>query len=133
MTGILDRRGWPGPDEVGERGSTAIFLVIQHSDSATQVKYIPVMRIAVQQGKAQPQELALLEDRILTKQGKPQIYGSQVRNDPKTGKTSFFPILDEANVNKRRATAGLGPLEEYAKFFGINYHLPATPATPAAP
>jgi hypothetical protein len=36
----------------------------------------------------------------------------------------FFPIQDEANVNKRRASVGLQPLEEYAKFFGINYVLP---------
>ncbi len=42
----------------------------------------------------------------------------------KTGKNEFFPIEDEANVNKRRAAVGLEPLEEYAKHFGIDYVLP---------
>ena len=81
------------------------------------------MQEAVKKGKAQPQALALLEDRILTNQGKEQIYGSQVRIN-ESGKFEFFPIKDEPNVNKRRASVGLGTLEEYAKYFNINYVLP---------
>lgn len=120
---IIDMYGWIGPDEVGKKGAQTIFLVIQHSDSLTQVTYLPLMREAVKKGKARPQDLALLEDRILTKQGKEQIYGSQVRVNEK-GKNEFFPIKDEADVNKRRASVGLGPLEEYAKYFDINYVAP---------
>jgi hypothetical protein len=120
---ILNRRSWPSPDEVGERASTAVFLVIQHSDSLTHATYLPMMRAAVQRGASQPEELALLEDRLLTEQGKPQIYGSQVHTDS-TGKSSFFPIADEANVDKRRAAVGLDPLGVYARYFGIDYHLP---------
>ena len=122
---IVDTYGWLGPDEVGEQGATTIFLVIQHADSLTQVTYVPRMREAVKNGKAKPQNLALLEDRILTNQGKEQIYGSQLRRN-EHGKYEFFPIRDEANVNKRRATVGLPPLEEYAKYFGIEYVLPKT-------
>jgi len=40
------------------------------------------------------------------------------------GKYEFFPIVDEVNVNKRRASVGLPPLEEYAKYFGVEYVLP---------
>ena len=123
---IIDSHGWLGPDEVGQQGATTIFLVIQHADSLTQVTYVPKMREAVKKGKAQPQNLALLEDRILTNQGKEQIYGSQVRRNDQTGKFEFFPIQDEANVNKRRASVGLQPLEEYAKLFGFEYILPTT-------
>lgn len=32
--------------------------------------------------------------------------------------------MDEPNVNKRRASVGLQPLEDYAKLFGIEYVLP---------
>lgn len=120
---IIDTYGWLGPDEVGEQGASTLFLVIQHADSLTQVTYVPKMREAVNKGKAKPEDLALLEDRILTKQGEKQIYGSQIRVDS-TGQKSFFPIKDEANVNKRRASVGLGPLEDYAKYFGIDYVLP---------
>lgn len=131
---ILARREWPSPDEVGQRAATAVFLVIQHSDSMVHATYLPRMRAAVQRGDAEPEHLALLEDRLLTEQGKPQIYGSQVRTDNK-GKSAFFPIADEPNVDKRRTSVGLEPLEEYARYFGIDYHLPAAAraAAPAAP
>jgi len=121
---IIDTHGWLGPDEVGKQGAQTIFLVIQHADSLTQTTYLPILRDAVKNGKARPQDLAVLEDRVLTKQGKEQIYGSQARINEKTGKYEFFPIKDEPNVNKRRASVGLEPLEEYAKYFDINYVLP---------
>jgi len=120
---IIDTYGWLGPDEVGKQGAQTIFLVIQHADSLTQVTYVPLMREAVKKRKARPQDLALLEDRILTNQGKEQIYGSQVRTN-EAGKYEFYPIKDEPNVNKRRASVGLQPLEEYAKYFDIKYDLP---------
>jgi hypothetical protein len=121
---IIDKYGWLGPDQIGEQGATTLFLVIQHADSLTQVSYAPLLRQAVKSGKAKPQDLALLEDRILVRQGKKQIYGSQVRTNTETGKNEFFPIEDEPNVNKRRNSVGLQPLEDYAKFFGIEYTLP---------
>lgn len=123
VTNIIDSLGWLGPPEIGQQGASTLFLVIQHADALTQVKYLPIMRAAVKKGKALPQNLALLEDRVLTNQGKKQIYGSQIRNDS-TGKNALLPIIDEANVNKRRGSVGLGPLEEYAKYFGITYVLP---------
>lgn len=125
VTAILDKYGWLGIDDIGEKANTALFIVIQHADgdTAIQRKYLPVMRLAVQHKKAQPDQLALLEDRVLTNQGKPQIYGTQVHAG-KNGKNVFFPITDERNVNKRRAAIGLEPLEVYARYFGIDYHLP---------
>ena len=121
---IINTYGWLGPDVVGKRGAQTIFLVIQHGDSLTQVTYFPVMKKAVKKGKARPQDLAYLEDRILTKQGKKQIYGSQVKLNNETGKFEFYPIKDEPNVNKRRAAVGLDSMENYAKFFDINYTRP---------
>ena len=41
VTKILDSLGWPDIDTIGKRGSTTIFLVIQHADIATQEKYLP--------------------------------------------------------------------------------------------
>ena len=120
---IIDTYGWLGPNEVGEQGAQTLFLVIQHSDSLTQVAYFPIMQEAVKNGKAKSRHLALLEDRILVQQGKKQIYGSQVRTN-ENGKNEFFPIKDEQNVNERRASVGLDPLEEYAKYFDIDYVLP---------
>jgi hypothetical protein len=124
VTKILDTYGWLGIETVGSAGNMALFLVIQHADQSIQEKYLPMMRDAVKNGKAQSSRLALLEDRVALKQGKKQIFGSQIHRDNATGKSFVAPIEDEPNVNKRRASVGLEPLEEYAKRFGIEYKLP---------
>lgn len=123
VTNIIDTRGWLGPSVIGQHGASTLFYVIQHADSTTQVKYLPVMKAAVKRGEALPQNLALLEDRVLTYQGEMQIYGSQIKEDSARQK-SIVPIIDEANVDIRRASVGLGPLEDYAAYFGIKYVLP---------
>jgi len=124
VTKILDKYGWLGADVVGQRGSITLFLVIQHSDQKKQEKYLPMMREAVKKGNADAANLALLEDRVALAQGKKQIYGSQIHRDPQTGKYFVAPIEDEPNVNKRREAVGLGPLEEYARHWNIDYKVP---------
>lgn len=118
---ILDTYGWAGPDVVGGRGSTTLFLVIQHADQATQEKYLPMMREAVKNGKAQGSSLALLEDRVALRQGKKQIYGSQIGRDKKTNAYYVSPLEDPDNVDKRRAEVGLPPLAEYISNWQIKW------------
>jgi hypothetical protein len=69
-------------------------------------------------------DLALLQDRILMRQGKKQLFGSQVVFNKDTGAPEFYPIEDEKNVNARRTKIGMEPLEEYAAHFGMDYKLP---------
>lgn len=120
---IINQFGWPGIDLVGKKGAKTIFLVIQHADSLTQVTYLPLLRDAVSQKNANPQYLALLEDRVLIRQGQPQLYGSQVKRNEK-GENEFYPIRDEIHVNERRASMGLEPIEKYAAYFNITYIVP---------
>jgi hypothetical protein len=122
---ILDRYGWLGVPEVGQQGNSTLFLVIQHADSATQVQYLPVMRKAVKEGKAEASQLALLEDRVALRQGRKQIYGSQVSRDPQTGQYSVLPLEDPDNVDKRRAAMGLPPLADYVKHWGMTWNAEA--------
>jgi len=110
---ILDTRGWLGEDVVGDKGNSALFLVIQHAEISTQEKYLPMMRDAVKNGKASASSLALLEDRVALRQGKKQIYGSQINRDLKTMQFYVAPLDDPDNVDKRRAEVGLQPLAEY--------------------
>jgi hypothetical protein len=110
---ILDQYGWLGADEIGAQGNSTLFLVIQHADIATQEKYLPMIREAVKNGKAKASELALLEDRVALRQGKKQIYGSQVGRDPDTQQYYVMPLEDPDNVDKRRAEVGLQPLASY--------------------
>lgn len=120
---LIAKYGWLGKSFVGSKGNQAVFIVIQHADLATQEKYLPVMQKSVDEGESSASDFAMLQDRVLMRQGKKQIYGSQVVFS-KTGEQVFYPIEDEKNVNARRAKVGLQPIEEYAKYFGIDYKLP---------
>jgi hypothetical protein len=122
VTQILDKYGWLGPEEVGVKGNSALFLVIQHSDLAVQEKYLPMMREAVKNGNAKGGSLALLEDRVNMRNGKKQIYGSQVQRPKDSQEYRLFPIEDAKNVDKRRAEVGLGPLAEYVGRWNITWN-----------
>jgi len=121
---ILTKYGWLGTDIVGENGNKTIWLVVQHADLQTQIKYLPQLRKSVEKGLSPPYYLALTEDRIALQQGKDQIYGSQYTHDLETGKYSIYPIRDEAHVDERRKAMGMAPLADEAKLYGIDYFLP---------
>ena len=118
---ILDTCGWVGPEEVGAEASSALFFVIQHADTATQQKYLPLMRTAVRQRKALPNQLALLEDRVALAEGRRQIYGSQLLSDPKDGHLYVRPLEDPDHVDERRASVGLGTMAEYLKLWNLTW------------
>ncbi len=118
---ILDERGWVDYKIVGFDAGAALFLVVQHADSAIQEKYLPLLKQAVKEKKAFGQDLALLEDRVLLRRGQKQVYGSQIQCD-NTGKNCrILPIEDERNVDKRRKDVGLQPLADYVKYWNILY------------
>lgn len=86
------------------------------------MKYLPIMKDALKNGNISGSELAMLIDRIELNNGRSQIYGSRIQRQE--GKFVIYPILDEANVNKRRSEVGLEPLEAYVKVWQIDYKLP---------
>jgi hypothetical protein len=122
---ILEKHGWLGPETVGEKGNSALFLVIQHADSKTQNKYLPIMQAAYEKGNAKGSQLALLIDRVALSNGQKQVYGSQVAQDPKTNKYKLSAMEDPDHVDERRAKMGLGPLAEYLKQWGIVWDVEA--------
>jgi hypothetical protein len=79
------------------------------------------MQKAFNTGEARGQDLALLTDRVRLYEGKPQLYGTQVKNV--NGKFIFAPIEDEPNVDKRRALYGLPPLSEYLETLNEFYRM----------
>jgi hypothetical protein len=82
-----------------------------------------MLRKAVEEKKAKPSQLALMEDRSNMYQNKKQIYGSQVRCNTSSTDNSrqcyIYAIEDPENVDKRRAEMGLNPMSEYVKSFGL--------------
>ncbi|HZH70497.1 MAG TPA: DUF6624 domain-containing protein [Flavobacteriaceae bacterium] len=120
---ILDERGWLGPKVIGNQGNSTLFLVIQHADLETQQKYLPMMREAVKLGNASASSLALLEDRVALRQGKRQIYGSQIGRDPETGEYYVSPLIEPEKVNERRAEVGLGTIQDYIQNWGMTWDI----------
>jgi uncharacterized protein DUF6624 len=118
---ILDEKGWLGANIIGEQGNSTLFLVIQHSDIETQLKYLPMMREAVKEGNARGSSLALLEDRVALRQGERQIYGSQIGRDQETGEYFVSPLIDPENVDIRRAEVGLGTISEYVAIWDMTW------------
>ncbi|HEY0654575.1 MAG TPA: DUF6624 domain-containing protein [Chryseosolibacter sp.] len=120
---ILEKYGWLGAEEIGYDGNSTLFLVIQHSPLEAQTKYLPMMRDAVANGKAEARSLALLEDRVALRQGKRQLYGSQISWDMKTNEYFVLPLEDPDNVDQRRAKMGLGTLAEYVSHFNMKWNV----------
>lgn len=119
---ILDTRGWLGP-EVVHGGSAALFLVVQHSDLDMQLQYLPMMREAAKKGKLLARDLAMLEDRVLVRQNKKQIYGTQMKRDSLTGKFHLGDLIEPDTVDERRAAVGLGPLSDYMSHWDLVWDL----------
>jgi hypothetical protein len=105
--------GWLSASQVGYNGSLVQFLVIQHSTLSIQKERLPIIKKAVDDCLLAPENYCLLKDRILIKEKKKQMYGTQYFFDSKTKKNIPLPIRDKRNVNKRRLKMGMVSLEAY--------------------
>ena len=114
---IIEKCGMPTLNEVNQFEMDAIWLGLQHTNKKYRKKYFPQIEAAVNNGDLSKEQYALMKDRILMDDGKPQIYGSQIKN----GK--LYKLEDPENVNERRKEMGLGPIEEYLKFFNIEFEV----------
>lgn len=121
VTKILDEKGWLGPNIVGRDGNRALFLVIQHASLEIQIKYLPMIKVAVQNGSAQASDLAMLEDRIAIRKGEKQIYGSQIGFNKETNTYYVEPVIDPTNIDQRRLKVGLIPIAEYVAMWNITW------------
>lgn len=115
MKRTIEKHGWPGKSLVGEEAAAAAWLLVQHADHDPefQAKALELVKAAFKTGDVTGQQVAYLTDRVLLKQGKKQLYGTQFIGNGADAKPA--PIEDEEHVDQRRKEVGLPPLEEYAK------------------
>ena len=113
MKEIIREIGWPLESEVGEDGSEAAWLIVQHAvlEPEFQEECLALLMAAVEAGEAEGRFFAYLQDRILVRQGKPQIYGTQ--HDKKAGRVFPFPTENPEGVNERRRALGLWSQEAH--------------------
>jgi hypothetical protein len=111
---IVARHGWPDECAVGKDGSEAAWRIVQHAIDQPdfQRRMFIYIQNAAEQGRVELWQLAHLEDRIRSLEGRPQKYGTQFDWD-ESGEMSPFPEIENASsVNDRRALVGLGSIEE---------------------
>ena len=113
---IIEKCGMPTLNEVTQEQMNAIWIGLQHNtDNKYRIKYFPLIEKAVKNGDLSKEQYALMKDRILMNEGKPQVFGSQIKN----GK--LYDLEEPETVNERRQEMGLEPIEDYLKRFDITF------------
>jgi hypothetical protein len=111
---LFKENGFLGYSEVGEQSSHNFLQMVQRfdADSTFQQEVLADMKKHIAKINASPIEFAYLTDRVNLNQGKPQVYGTQLKINEKG--TSYEPkmVSDPQNLNKRREEIGLGTIEE---------------------
>lgn len=122
--GILDKEGWPA--RLSDKANQAIWLVIDHSDLATRRKYLDLVKAKAEEGVLDKSDYATLNDRVLMEEGKPQIYGTQIKitgtiifGEEQTLPMYLWPVEDPAALDSLRSSIGLPPIEEYLESSGL--------------
>ncbi|MDB5232766.1 MAG: hypothetical protein JWN76_3571 [Chitinophagaceae bacterium] len=121
---ILDWYGWLGYKRIGINENLAIFYVLQHAPLSMQEKYLPAVKLAVNDKRELPQRLAMLEDRVSLRRNGFQIYGSQVFYYKREKKYYLSPLTEPDSVIERRYKIGLdsATFPEYLKSFHISWN-----------
>jgi hypothetical protein len=124
LEAIIAEHGWPTEALVGPLGVEAAFILVQHADHdpAFQARMLPEIEAAAARGELEKQHVALLTDRVLRAQDKPQRYGTQFW--PQNGEWQPQELEDPANVDARRKAMGLMPLSEYKAVIEQTYGKP---------
>lgn len=112
LNAIFDSVGWPGR-EVIAGGCWAADWLLYHAIWSPNVmrRGLGLLRAGERRGEVDSMDVALLEDRILMLEGRPQQYGTPMEWD-EDGVLSPQPIADPVDVDVRRHAVGLGPLAE---------------------
>ena len=117
---IIDKYGWPTRSLIGNDGTNAAWLLVQHADRDPKFQRQCLdMMAKLPKDEVSLRDVAYLTDRVLLAEGKKQRYGTQftILN----GKWRPRPLEDEAHVDARRAEVGLEPLAEYAQALESHY------------
>jgi hypothetical protein len=99
------------PPELALRGGVANTVTNAIAGSVA----LALIEKAVKNGDLSKEQYALMKDRILMDEGKPQLFGSQIKN----GK--LYDLAEPETVNQRRQEMGLEPIEDYLKGFDITF------------
>jgi hypothetical protein len=113
LKALIDAYGFPVLSSAGESGVKLAWLIIHHAISLPDFMQdcLIEMRLAASQDDFPKDLLAYSEDRVRFFEGRPQLYGTN--HDWQEGELKPTAIEDEGQVNLRRKSMGLAPLETF--------------------
>lgn len=114
----LKANGWYKISKYGAQADNMAWLMVQHADSdrAFQREMLEILDELSAKNESSRKNYAYLYDRVAGAEKRPQRYATQGTCLP--GKAwEPLPIEDPENIDKVRASVGLGPLAEYRKQF----------------
>ncbi|MCB0397944.1 MAG: hypothetical protein KDD36_14940, partial [Flavobacteriales bacterium] len=100
--------GWKGTAQTE-------FMIIQHADRNTQLKYLDVLVNAAKNGEEYPANVAMLLDRLTLGLKKKQYFGSQLYFDEQEGRFKPFELIEPDSMDTWRSKLGLMPMGEYLR------------------
>jgi hypothetical protein len=107
---IMDQHGWPRERAVGREGAHAAMRILQRSDGDAAF-FSNALSLIEKAGADDTPDFARLVDRIAVSANRPQTYGTMwTCFDGEV--VPMTPIKDEANLDARRRSVGLGPYAE---------------------
>ncbi|MFC5510775.1 DUF6624 domain-containing protein [Massilia jejuensis] len=126
--------GWPRASVEGVQAARDAWLVARQRehDLAFQRQVVRQLELAVLDGEAPALHLATASDRLAVQEGRPQRYGTQLRQSGACT-WDYHPLDDVARVEARRQRLGLPSLESHRHAINamiISEHCPA-PGAPA--
>jgi hypothetical protein len=114
LRAIIEAYGWPDSARAGPQASQAAFLILQHSPvHAFQRDMLPIIEDLAQGGAIARDEAAMLVDRVLVAEGRPQRYGTQFSLID--GRLVLDSVADPGRLDERRRSMGLPTMDEYMK------------------
>lgn len=113
LRALVQDLGWIDVKRFGRETASKAFLIVQHSgDLRLMQAALPEIEKDMRAGVGDPQDYALLYDRLKINLGERQRYGSQFGQNDK-GEFVIFPLEDKAKVEEFRKAIGLFPLSQY--------------------
>jgi hypothetical protein len=122
---VIDTYSFPTREMVGGDGASAAWLLVQHQDAHPefQVFALELMLPLAQRDEIDQSSFAMLTDRVLVAQHKPQRYGSQFQSS-NNGPLVMAPTEELGHLDERRAAFDLPPITLYRCMLQQTYHTP---------
>jgi hypothetical protein len=110
---LIEQYGWIRPSLVGEEAAKAAWRILQHAISRPdfQRRGLEILQLEAEAGEIPLWQVAYLEDRIASFEGKPQRYGTQFDWN-EDGELSPGELAEPDKIDELRASIGLEPMSE---------------------